>query len=849
MKGGIVMDYSQETLKRIEKELQTDFNKGLSSKQTVVGGNVISTKKRAGFFKQLFSQMSDFMTVVLLVAAAVSYLSTSMRGETDIFEPLLIVAIVLLNSLLGVFQQRRAEKAIDALKKLADPKVTVIRDSKITQIPAENLTIGDIVLVKAGDKIAADMRIIEAVGLEADESSLTGESLPVQKEEYTLTEAAVAGERRNMLHSATSVTAGHGKAVVCAVGMNTEMGKIAGFIINEDEEQTPLQKKLSKLGKTLGIAALVICGAIFLIGISKQLEPLDMFITAVSLAVAAIPEGLPATVTIMLAIGVERMAKKKAIVKRLSAVETLGAATVICTDKTGTLTENKMTVSEFYSEDTEFMREISYLASEDGSNPTEKAILSWSKEVSGWEKKAEMPFDSKRKMMSALMKKGGSYRMVAKGAPEILLSCCTSKHTKSGALPLSAQDKSMLLQKSEQMATKGLRVLAVAYSNSDVLREKDLIFIGFVGISDPPRKEAKTAVAECRRAGIQVVMITGDHIATASAIAKEVGISDGGGRIISGKELDRMSDSDLAGILPKVCVFARVTPEQKLRIIKTFKSIGAIAAMTGDGVNDAPALKAADIGCSMGKNGTEVAKEASDMVLADDNFATIVAAVREGRRIFANIRKSVLFLLSSNIGELLCVFMGILFGWAAPLTAPQLLWINLVTDSLPAVALGLDPEDKDIMTKNHNPGTALLTYSNWTSIITEGALIGALALVAYTIGAIMFDASGEHIAGRTMAFVVLASSQLVHSFNLRSESSVIKDGLFKNKALAWSFILGIFLTVVLVNIPSAAGLFGVCPLPAIGWLICAGFAIMPLIIVEFAKAVEQYFVRKTIKKE
>ncbi|MBS7297929.1 MAG: cation-translocating P-type ATPase [Eubacteriales bacterium] len=843
------MNYYQKTLDNLKRELKTDFDKGIASRRAKNGGNIISTKKKAGILHQLLSQMSDFMTVVLLVAAAVSYFSTHMRGDNDIFEPLLIVAIVLLNAILGVLQQRRAEKAIDALKKLADPQATVMRDGKVQKISAENLTVGDIVLVKAGDKIAADMRIVESVGLEADESSLTGESLPVQKEECTLSEAVTAGERKNMLHSATSVTSGHGKAVVCAVGMDTEMGKIAGFIMNEEEEQTPLQKKLAKLGKTLGIAALVICGAIFLVGIAKRLEPLDMFITAVSLAVAAIPEGLPATVTVMLAIGVERMAKKKAIVKRLSAVETLGAANVICTDKTGTLTENRMTVSEFYADDAVFMREIAFLASDGGTSPTERAILDWSGTSTGWQRKEENPFDSKRKMMSALVKKGTECRVVSKGAAEILVALCSKKHTSLGNKELSGEERGRLLRRAETMAAKGLRVLAVAYKEANTLNEKDLCFCGFVGISDPPRKEAKTAVSECKRAGIQVVMITGDHIVTASSIAREVGILDGDGKVISGKELDRMSDSALAKILPEVRVFARVTPEQKLRIIKTFKSIGAIAAMTGDGVNDAPALKAADIGCSMGNNGTDVAKEASDMVLADDNFATIVAAVKEGRRIFANIRKSVLFLLSSNIGELLCVFLGLLFGWAAPLTAPQLLWINLVTDSLPAIALGLDPADKDIMTKKHQAGGHLLTASNWAAIVTEGALIGALALVAYTVGTIMFDIGGAHTAGRTMAFIVLASSQLVHSFNLRTEKSVIKDGLFKNKALVWSFVAGIILTVLLVNIPSAAELFGVCMLEPVGWWICAGLAVMPLIIVESAKAVEQYFVRKTIKKE
>ncbi|MBQ7794587.1 MAG: calcium-translocating P-type ATPase, PMCA-type [Clostridia bacterium] len=838
------MNYSTKELSNLEKELKTDFNKGLPENTPARSKNVISAKKRSGFVKQLLAQMSDFMTVVLLAAAAASYFSTHMRGETDIFEPLLIVAIVLLNALLGVFQQRRAERAIEALKKLSDPKVSVLRGGKWSKIPAANLTVGDIVSVKSGDRISADMRIIEGVSLEADESSLTGESLPVQKEECTLSEELSAAEQKNMLFSATSVTAGHAKCVVCAIGMDTEMGKIAGFIMNEETEETPLQKKLSDLGKTLGIAALTICGAIFLIGILKHLEPLDMFITAVSLAVAAIPEGLPATVTVMLAIGVERMAKKNAIVKRLSAVETLGAATVICTDKTGTLTENRMTVSEVFSEDISLFTEVAYLASAGGESPTENAILNWCEPYDGWTKKDEIPFDSKRKMMSALVERKGKYRIVAKGAAEILLTKCTKRQTKNGETELDSTERRRLIKQAEAMAAKGLRTLAIAYANSSSLRESDLTFLGFIGISDPPRREAKIAVTECQRAGIQVVMITGDHIATAAAIAREVGIIKNDERVVSGKELDLMTDTELKKLLPKIGVFARVTPEQKLRIVKAFKAIGAICAMTGDGVNDAPALKASDIGCSMGKNGTDVAKEASDMVLADDNFATIVAAVKEGRRIFANIKKSVYFLLSSNIGELICVFFGVLFGFAAPLTPPQLLWINLVTDSLPAIALALDPADKDIMSRRKNSNKSLFTPSVWGAIISEGAMIGALALVAYTIGAIFYDLGGEPIIGRTMAFAVLACSQLIHAFNLRSEHSVLAEGIFKNKALVLSFLSGVILTIGLITFPKTAALFGVLPLPASAWGICASFAVFPLIIVEIAKKVEWYFTEK-----
>ncbi len=832
------MSFSTQELTEIKKELHTDFDKGLPARKAARGKNVIASKKRIGFFKLLLSQMTDFMTVVLLAAAAVSYFSTQLRGETDIFEPLLILAIVLLNALLGVFQQRKAERAIDALKKLSASTVLVIRDGKRQNIPAEDLSVGDIVFLKTGDKIAADMRIIEAFSLETDESALTGESCSLEKDATKLLEECPLTEQKNMLFSGTNVTSGHAKAVVTAIGMNTEMGKIAGFILTEEEEETPLQKKLSELGKTLGLAALVICAAIFAIGLGKHLPPLDMFITAVSLAVAAIPEGLPATVTVMLAIGVERMAKKNAIVKKLSAVETLGAATVICTDKTGTLTENRMSVSDFYTENVAFTKELACLVSNCGASATDTAIFNWGTTPDGYTRIEEKAFDSKRKMMSVLAEKGKRRISVTKGGAEIVLTKCTEKVTSTSKKALSPEERGILLRRAEQMAQNGLRVLAIAYSERDYIKESELIFCGLVAISDPLRKEAKTAVQQCRNAGIQVVMITGDHLLTADAIAREAGILKSGERTMSGKELDMISDSELLKILPEIKVFARVTPEQKLRIIKAFKACGAIAAMTGDGVNDAPALKAADIGCSMGKNGTDVAKEASDMVLADDNFATIVSAVREGRQIFTNIRKSVYFLLSSNIGELLCVFFGLLFGWAAPLTAPQLLWINLVTDSLPAIALGLDPAEKDIMNARKKEDGMLFTRGAWLSIISEGAMIGALALLAYTVGAICFGGTNSIQTGRTMAFIVLASSQLVHSFNLRSKHSVLKE-IFKNKPLVFSFIVGILLTVLLVNIPSAARLFGVCILPPAAWLTVCGFSLVPLIVVEFAKFIEK----------
>lgn len=837
------MNWSTRELSKLEKELKTDFNSGLSAKKVAYGKNIILSKKKAGFFRLLFMQMTDFMTAVLLSAAAVSYFSTRLHGETDIFEPLLILAIVLLNALLGVFQQQKAERAIDALKKLSASSAEVLRDGIRQSISSNDLNTGDIVFVKAGDKISADMRIISSSALEADEASLTGESGSCEKESCDLTEPFPLAEQKNMLFSGTVITSGNAKAVVCAVSMNTEIGKIADYILSEEDSTTPLQAKLAHLGKTLGLSALVICAAIFAIGLCKHLPPLDMFITAVSLAVAAIPEGLPATVTVMLAIGVERMAKKNAIVKKLSAVETLGSATVICTDKTGTLTENSMTVSDFYSENNSFMRELAPLVSNIGASPTDNAVYAFGSFSEKYLRIDEKPFDSKRKMMSVLVKKGNSKLAVTKGGAEIVLSKCTEKLTSLAEEPLSPKERSSLIHRAEQMAQRGLRVLCIAYKRCDTIIENELVFCGLVGLSDPLRKEAKSAVEECGKAGIKVVMITGDHHLTAKAIARESGILKNGDRTLTGKELDTLTDSELDKILPNVSVFSRVTPEQKLRIIKSYKSKGHIVAMTGDGVNDAPALKSADIGCSMGKNGTDVAKEASDIILADDNFATIVSAVCEGRRIFANIRKSVYFLLSSNIGELLCVFFGLLFGWAAPLTPPQLLWINLVTDSLPAIALGLDPADRDVMSSHRKNENSLFTPASWLSIILEGAMIGALALSAYTVGAIYFGGSHPIQTGRTMAFIVLAVSQLVHAFNLRSNTSVLK-ALFKNRFLVLSFIIGLLLTLLLVNIPPVSLLFGVCGLSPVAWLVVSVFSAMPLFIVELAKFCEKATIKE-----
>jgi len=835
------MDYYSYDIETLQKELKTDIKYGLSKRQVKPKKNKIAEKKKAGFIKLFLSGMSDFMTITLLFAALISFLSTHFSGERDIFEPILIVSIVVLNTLLGTFQELRAEKSISALKKLTSSKAYVLRDGVWQNIDSENLYPGDIIKLKSGDKIPADIRIIESVSLEADESALTGESEGVYKEAGVLEKDTPPFKRYNMLHQGSVIISGHTKGIVTNVGMDTEMGKIAEFILTEEDDQTPLQKKLSVLGKTLGILAILICALIFLIGLFKKIPPLDMFITSVSLAVAAIPEGLPATITIMLSVGSTKMAKKNAIVKRLSAVETLGAADVILSDKTGTLTENRMKVTEIFTYDEDFLKTAAFVSSTESVNPTELAILNWSGKTDGYILTNELPFDSKRKMMSVLAEKQGKSYVFTKGAAEIVLSKCTKIRTASAENSLLEAERSTLLKKSGQLAEKGLRVLAVGYKESGILSENDLVFLGFLGLSDPPRKEAYQSVSECKRAGIKVVMVTGDHKKTASSIAEKVGILTPDSRALSGKELDSLNDEKLLGLLPEVSVFSRVTPEQKLRIVKLYKALGMTTIMTGDGVNDAPALKSADIGISMGKNGTDVAKEASDMVLADDNFKTIVHSVREGRRIYMNIKKAVWFLLSSNIGELLCVFFGLIFSFTDPLLASQLLWINLVTDSLPAVSLGLDPEEKGIMDipplKNKS---ALLSKSDWVMIALEGSMIGALSLISGTVGNIFFGG-----IGRTFAFLTLSISQLCHAFNVRCKESSIKSGFFKNKALNYSVTLGVLLTVLLAKIPMLSKIFGISPLSFGAWIFVIFTGILPIVIMEIAKWFDKKFVKRS----
>lgn len=860
------MNWHSKTAEETGLMLNTDTAYGLSDSEAEkrleeYGENTIeSSKKKKGIIGRFFAQLNDIMIIILLAASAASFGVSLLKGEADFTDSVIIIAIVILNAVMGVFQESRAERAVEELKKMSAPKARVIRSGKIKEIPSEEIVPGDILILEAGDMVSADARIIENNGLMTDESALTGESHPVSKNTDKYAENTPVADRLNMVYSSSYVTGGRGKAAVTATGMSTEVGKIASMIDDSQDNETPLQKRLDNTGKILGITAIGICAVIFVIGIMRKYAPFDMFMTSISLAVAAIPEGLPAIVTIVLAIGTQTMSKKNTIVRTLPAVETLGSAEVICTDKTGTLTKNKMKAVKIRGlsdkmslNDKKFVIRLAALCTdcryEDRryiGEPTEVAVVEAAEEMG--EKKErleavmpridEIPFSSERKMMTTVQDFGTDEKLcITKGAPERVLKLCKFASTD---IKMDKRTYSELEKANESMASSGLRVLAVAYkqtSKSDRQPENDLVFAGFIGMTDPPRDEAADAVAECRKAGIKVVMITGDHALTAKAIAEQTGIYNDGSLIVSGTELDSMDEKILDSKLEDISVFARVSPEHKLKIVEAYKRKGKIVAMTGDGVNDAPALKTADIGCAMGGNGTDVAKGASDMIITDDNFATIVSAVREGRIIYGNIRKSVHFLLSSNIGEILTVFLAMLFGWGAPLLPIHLLWVNLITDSLPAVALGLDRPEDDVMEKG--PASAdknLFADGLGERIAFEGIMIGALALMAFGAGRILSDSMQQETA-MTMAFAVLSLSQLVHAFNMRSEKSIFRIHLFSNKFLCLAFVIGTLMQAAVISIPALAQIFSAVPLNGLQWAVVAGLSLVPIVFVEFEKAV------------
>ena len=859
--------------KEVEKQMQTNIEFGLNEKQVEdkqnkFGLNKLEEKKKESIVIKFIKQFNDFMIIILIIASIISAAVARLEGSNDYFDSIIIIAIVVFNAIMGLVQEAKAEKSLEALKKMTAPTCRVKRNGKISTIKSEQIVPGDIVLLEAGNYVPADCRLISSSNLKIEESSLTGETVPVLKDaNCMLKEKTALGDMVNMAFSTTIVVNGHGEAIVTDIGMNTKVGKIAKMIITNEAPETPIQKKLGEVGKSLGIACLGICLLIFVIGILKKIEPIEMFMTSVGLAVAAIPEGLPAIVTIMLSIGVTKMAKKNSIIRKLPAVETLGSSSVICSDKTGTLTQNKMQVTKIANingetNDKEYIKWLMGMATmctdveiskENGKmeltgEPTEKAIVS--KALDEGQNKNELynvmkrvkdiPFDSSRKMMTTIHKMPNGYRVITKGAPDVLLKRCNKVYDNGNVTTLDYSKTKLIENQNNKMADEALRVLAIAYLDIPNLPskidtetvEKNLIFIGLIGMIDPPREGVKEAVATCKKAGIKTVMITGDHIITAKAIAKDLGILRGSDLAITGEELDKIPQAVLQRNIMNYSVFARVTPEHKVRIVKAYQSTDAVVAMTGDGVNDAPALKNADIGIAMGKNGTDVAKNAADMVLTDDNFVTIVEAVKQGRNIFDNIKKAVHFLIATNIGEIVTIFLGLVLGLKSPLLAIQLLWINLVTDSLPAIALVLEKPESDIMDKKpRDSKKGIFADGLWQRIITEGTMLGILTLVAFSVGNYLYDIE----VGRTMAFVSLGLLELVHSFNIKSEESIFKVGLFENKYLLGAFILGALLQIVVVVIPSVAEVFKLVPLTQVQWMYTFGISILPLVIMEIQK--------------
>ena len=881
------MEWYNKSKDEIKKELGVDLEKGLSSEQVKqnrekYGANELQQKKKKSLFVKFLEQFKDFMIIVLIVAAVVSGVVGVAEGE-GITDTIIILIVVILNAIIGVVQENKAEKSLEALQKLSAHASKVLRNGKVEVVQSKELVPGDVVVLDTGDYVPADLRIIESVNLKSQEASLTGESVPVDKNDEVIADEKVGiGDRANMLFSSSLITYGRGKGVVVETGMNTEVGKIAKIINDTEGTATPLQIKLNKLGKTLGIAALAICIVIFAIGIAYGKDVIDMFMTAVSLAVAAIPEGLAAVSTIVLAIGVQRMVKKNAIIKKLPAVETLGSATVICSDKTGTLTQNKMTVQKVFTNskliNVEDIKDLSnegkklmYVCSlcndtKIGENntltgdPTETALIDLGMKINfelddvlKLPRVKEYPFDSDRKLMTTVNKVGDKYIAYTKGGIDELLAKCNSYEI-NGEIKTDLENYKPEIEKfNMEMAKDALRVLAMAYKELDHEPtdeemkniEQDLTFVGMVGMIDPPREEVKAAVEKCKTAGIKTVMITGDHIITAKAIAKEIGILGRDELAITGNELDKLTDNELVKNIMNYSVFARVTPEHKVRIVKLYQRAGMVVAMTGDGVNDAPALKKADIGISMGLKGTDVAKNASDMILNDDNFVTIVEAVKQGRNIFDNIKKAIHFLIATNIGEIVTIFIGLLLGMKSPLLAIQLLWVNLVTDSLPAIALGLELPEKEIMErKPRDPRKSIFADGLFGKIISEGLMIGMFTIIAFSIGNKYYGLE----VGRTMAFISLGMLELIHSFNIKSEETIFTKKLFNNKYLIGAFILGTILQVGIVFIPVLADLFKLERLNLVQWGITIIISVMPIIIMEIQKKFDKLKLEKTIFK-
>ncbi len=877
--------FFNKTIDEVLEELETNPITGLSQKAAELqrekfGLNQLASKKPKTLIAMFFAQLNNILIYILIVAAAIS----ALLGETS--DAIIIGIVIIINASVGIIQESKAEKALDALKKLSTPKAVVRRDSELKEIPSQEVVPGDIIIIDAGRYVPCDLRLLETANLKIEESTLTGESVPVDKEaSLVLTGDDIPlGDQKNMLFMSTLATYGRGVGMAVHTGMNTQIGKIAKMLDEKVDAQTPLQNKLAQLGKYLGIGALLICALMFVVGVLQKRDLFEMLLTSISLAVAAIPEGLPAIVTIVLAMGVQKMIKEKAIVRKLPAVETLGSVNIICSDKTGTLTQNKMTVTKFYSggysenidslninnnehklllESLILCNDATYSKNSKTGDPTEIALLvtgvNYETFKDDLEKKHqridEIPFESDRKLMTTVNKYDNEYYVMTKGAIDNLLKLCTKTYIKGNIVDITESIKKEILTASNNMSDNALRVLGSAYkilptSHVDIdSLENDLIFIGLVGMIDPPRLEVKDSISLCRNSGIKTVMITGDHQNTAFAIAKELNITEDSSAVMSGTELDKLSDSELISKIDNISVFARVSPEHKVKIIKALKSKGNIVSMTGDGVNDAPSLKMANIGVAMGITGTDVAKGAADMILIDDNFSTIVSAIKEGRNIFTNIKKTVVFLISCNVGEIIALFLAILLGWASPLRPIHILWINLITDTLPALALGVDPGDPDVMKyKPRNPKDSLFKGAT-VSLLLNGLLIGVVTLVAFIIGAKyysgttnLFPLFPKNISqdalkhAQTMTFVVLSVSQLVHSLNMRNDKkSIFQIGLFTNKYLIGAIIIGIVLQDLIITVPPLANAFSVHALSLEDWGIVTILSLMPLFFNEVVK--------------
>ena len=847
------------------------------------GKNALAEAKKKPAILKFLGQFTDPMIIVLLAAAVISAVLAGVNKEPiELIDSGVILLIVVINAIIGFVQENKAENALEALKAKNKPFVKVLRDGEQQVIPSEELVVGDVVILEAGDVVPADMRLVQSASLKIEEAALTGESVPVEKDHTAVVdEKAPLGDRHNTAFSGSTVTYGRGRGIVTATGMNTEMGKIAQMLTEVQEDPSPLNKQLGKTAKILSFLVLGIAIIIFIVNICAHISTgidaqvfMDAFMTAVAIAVAAIPEGLPAVVTIVLAMGVQKMSRRNAIVKNLPSVETLGCCEIICSDKTGTLTLNKMTVKDGYcpSGNDELLKRIMALCNDTVStktglqgDPTETALVDYyinqggdyAKLVADYPRINEKPFDSGRKLMTTVHTCAGKTESYTKGAPDMLIAKCDRILTAKGVAPITEADKEAIRNANSAMAHRALRVLAAAYKDGNDVSEDKMIFVGLTGMIDPPRPEVKAAVAECRTAGIKALMITGDHMDTACAIAKELDILRDGDLTATGAELDKMTDEYLYANIQKFSVFARVSPENKVRIVKAFRSNGKVTAMTGDGVNDAPSIKEADIGIGMGITGTQVSKEAADMVLTDDNFATIVGAVEEGRKIFSNITKAIQFLLSANIAEVLCLFIvemiSLISGQPQTFLSPiMILWVNLVTDSFPALSLGTEKAEKDVMLQPpRKSDTSLFAGQMGKDIIIQGIMQTALVMLSYLLGQyVITDGVEHHAEPMTMAFISLCFIQLFHAFNLRSQrNSVLNSKFFSNKPLNLSALVGIALTLFVVLTPGVKTIFiedagNDFMLSWVEWLVSVGVAVAIIPLVEIQKLIERLIARK-----